>query len=257
MSSVGACPRSVGQSKSTEPPAVRLPEYIGPYKVEGVLGQGSMAIVFDAISPLGEHVAVKVLRATGNAAREELATLRFNREIEILKTHKHPNIIRLLDAGESNGIAYLVMERIDGVSLLSIRRRGAFEFEPLIELGINLASALHHLHEAGVIHRDIKPANVLIRQDGRPILTDFGISGSNQAADITRQGDLLGSPGFMSPELIRGQAPSIRSDQFALGRLLFELGAKGPAAKLSSKLPILEVLPKGIGDRLESISPWA
>ncbi len=201
-----------------------------------------MGVVFDALSPNNERVALKVIRPMGDGEHARSMAARFEREAKILKQLSHPNIVRLVDAGDHEGVLYLAMELIEGVSLLTIRRKGSLGFEALAQLGIQVADALHHMHEAGVIHRDIKPANVLIDARGQPVITDFGISGMSEATGITKRGDLLGSPGFMSPEVIDGFPPTAQSDQFALGRLLFELGAQGAPPKLPKNAPIFEIL---------------
>lgn len=223
-------------------PATQLPDRIGPFAIRGVLGKGGMGVVFDARAPNGHDVALKVVRPVGETERANLLLARFAREAKILEQLDHPGIVRLVGSGSDGGLFYLAMERIEGVSLLTIRRKGALDFSPLVELGVHLADALAHMHAVGVVHRDIKPANILIGAKGRPVITDFGISGLSDATGITRTGDLLGSPGFMAPEVMEGETPSPASDLFALGRLMFELGARGPAQKLPKNAPIMRVL---------------
>ena len=219
-----------------------MPETIGPFKIHGRLGKGGMGVVFDASSADGQRVALKLIRPVGDAERINQLIARFIREARILERLDHPSIVKLVDAGDLDGLMYLAMERIEGVSLLSVRRKGPMGYDPLVSLGMSLADALAHMHDVGVVHRDIKPANVLIRPGGRPVITDFGISGSDDVAGITRHGDLLGSPGFMAPEVTRGDPPSALSDQFALGRMIFELAAVGDPPKLLKNAPLLEIL---------------
>lgn len=226
-------------------PPVPLPESVGPFTVRGLLGRGAMGIVYDALDLHGRPVALKLLHPSP-MQRPKALVARFEREARILAELDHPGIVRLLDWGEADGAPYLAMERVDGVSLLALRRRQALELEPLVEIAQRLALALAYVHEKGVVHRDIKPANVLVRPDGRPVLTDFGISAKAEATGITRFGDLLGSPGFMAPEVVRGQPHDPASDQFALGRLLFELGARGPSPRLPRDLPLLELLDRAL-----------
>ena len=219
-----------------------LPEQIGPFKIHGVLGRGGMGVVFDASAESGERLALKLIRPIGDGDRVRQLVARFLREAEILEKFNHPSIVRLVASGDVDSLMYLAMERINGVSLLAVRRKGPLSFDAVISLGAQLSDALAHMHDHGVVHRDIKPANVLIDKSGRPVITDFGISGSTDAVAITRHGDLLGSPGFMAPEVTHGDAPGALSDQFALGRMLFELGAVGDAGRLPKNLPLLEML---------------
>ena len=218
-----------------------------------------MGIVFDAIGPDGQQVALKTIQPARDEARFEQVTARFAREARILKQLDHPGIVHLIDAGQDGDVLYLAMERVEGISLLALRRQGPLGFQPLVQLGIRVGQALAHLHDAGVIHRDIKPANILVRNHGQPVITDFGISGLNAAANITRQGDLLGSPGFMAPEVVEGRATTPASDQFSLGRLLFELGARGEARRLPRDRPLIEVLESALQvdwRRLPTDEPW-
>ena len=224
------------------PPEAHLPERIGSFRIHDVLGRGGMGVVFDAETAAGERVALKIIRPLGEGEQSATAVARFLREARILQQLSHPGVVRLVDSGDMDGVLFLAMERIEGVSLLAIRRRGPLGLEALVQLGVQLAGALAHLHGAGVVHRDIKPANILIKPSGQPVITDFGISGMSEATGITRQGDLLGSPGFMAPEVVNGQPHGPASDQYALGRLLFELGARGSAQRLPKKAPIFEIL---------------
>ncbi len=219
-----------------------VPERLGAFKINGILGKGGMGVVFDAQTEEGQPVALKIIQPVGEPERTETIVRRFLREARILGQLDHPCVVHLVDAGDMDGTLYLAMERIEGVSLLAIRRQGPLTFDPVLQLGRQLADALVHMHGLGVVHRDIKPANILVQPDGRPVITDFGISGMSDATGITRQGDLLGSPGFMSPEVIAGRAPTALSDQYALGRLLFELAALGPSLRLPKNAPIFEIL---------------
>ena len=232
---------------------------IGPFKLLGVLGQGSMGVVFDAEDPKGRRVALKTIRPSGLKTRSEQIAARFAREAQILQQLDHPGIVRLIDSGRDGDTLYLAMELVEGVSLLAVRRQGPLGFHPLVQLGVQVAEALSFLHEAGVIHRDIKPANILIGSTGQPVITDFGISGLNEATNITQQGDLLGSPGFMAPEVIQGDPTTPASDLYSLGRLLFELGARGTAHQLMRNRPLLEVLRAAMQvdwQRLPTEEPW-
>ncbi|MCC7384003.1 MAG: serine/threonine protein kinase [Deltaproteobacteria bacterium] len=227
-------------------PRSGLPERIGPYRIRGILGRGSMAVVFDALSPDGEPVALKVLQAPDDPERSEALTKRFLREAKILSRLNHRSIVRLFDAGEAEDNLYLAMQRIEGVSLRDLRRNGPVGLDDLLALAIDICDALAHLHAHGVVHRDLKPANIMIDSSGRPVIADFGISRSDELTGVTQQGDVLGSPGYIAPELIDGVEPSAASDQYAIGRLFFELGALGSAPRLPTGVPVYELLARGL-----------
>ncbi|MBI2373427.1 MAG: protein kinase [Deltaproteobacteria bacterium] len=220
----------------------QLPERLGPFRIRGMLGKGGMGVVLDAVDERGQAVALKLARPQGDPDRTALVVRRFLRECQILRQLDHPSIVRLVDAGDLDGLLYLAMERIEGVSLLAIRRKGPIELDMAVRLGAQLADALAHMHSHGVLHRDIKPANILVDTTGKPVITDFGISSVEGAQGITRHGDLLGSPGFMPPEVTQGQPQTQHGDQFALGRVLFELVARGPPPKLPLNAPLLQLL---------------
>ncbi|MBI4818569.1 MAG: protein kinase [Deltaproteobacteria bacterium] len=220
----------------------QLPERLGPFRIRGMLGKGGMGVVLDALDPSGRAVALKLARPQGDPERTNLVVKRFLRECQILRQLDHPSIVKLVDAGDLDGLLYLAMERIEGVSLLAIRRKGPIDFEMAVALGAQLSDALGHMHDHGVLHRDIKPANILVDTSGKPVITDFGISSVEGAQGITRHGDLLGSPGFMPPEVTQGQPQTQQGDQFALGRVIFELIARGPPPKLPLNAPILQLL---------------
>ncbi len=223
-------------------PAEAIPSHFGPFRILGILGRGGMGIVFDAATPNGHRIALKLIRPLGGGERGDQLLARFRREAEILGRLDHPSIVRLVDHGDIDGLMYLAMERVNGVSLLAVRRQAPLDFDAVSTLGARLAGALAHMHDHGVVHRDIKPANILIEPSGRPVITDFGISGADASSTITQHGDVLGSPGFMAPEVTFGEPPTGASDQFALGRLLYELAALGPAARIPQGLPLREML---------------
>ncbi|WP_437588896.1 protein kinase domain-containing protein [Sorangium sp. So ce1000] len=167
----------------------------------------------------GANVAVKVLHATHDADLE-----RFHREAEALSRIKHPGIVRYLDNGVVDGRPYIVMDWIEGVSLQRALHGTHLTPEQSMELMIPLADALAVVHAAGIVHRDLKPSNVMLNgSDLRsPILVDFGVAYYRSAPSLTRTGAQVGTPGYMAPELARGERNvDARADVFALGCLLY------------------------------------
>ncbi|RJP65376.1 MAG: serine/threonine protein kinase [Candidatus Abyssobacteria bacterium SURF_17] len=171
----------------------------------------------------GRWVALKTLPRAYRGSRRLIA--RFEREISSLRRLDHPNIIKILDEGLSDGLPYYVMEYIAGPTLKDVlRESGPFSAERVVEIASAICSALAYAHGLGIVHRDIKPANIIVGSDGEIKVADFGIA---QAIDRTRLTDTgakgVGTPQYMSPEQIRGERVDGRSDLYSLGILLFEL----------------------------------
>jgi serine/threonine protein kinase len=200
-----------------------------------------MGVVLDARDPVGRSIALKLLRPSGEPHKNRAFAARFHREAKILKKLSHPGVVRLIDSGTIHGIFYLAMERVDGKALGALIKKGPMDLEAIIALGSKLGETLAHLHEVGVVHRDIKPDNVIIDQNGQPILTDFGLARVSGGTAITRADELVGSLGYIAPEVIEGAKPSAKTDQYAFGRLLFALGVHKPDVE-PPDLPILEAI---------------
>lgn len=201
----------------------------GAYRLERVIGEGGMGIVFEATQlKLGRAVALKVLKLDGPNAQEAFA--RFERELEILSNLSHPNIVRVLDSGHDPGLDlyYLAMDLVTGKPLGDLA--DGFRFEPSLALEIiyQLCGALAQPHAEGVIHRDLKPDNVLLEviadETVQVRLVDFGIARAF-AADkkLTATGVVVGTPHYMAPELVREKGMDLRTDIYALGVMLHEL----------------------------------
>lgn len=198
-------------------------EYLGPYRVEKIIGQGGMGTVYRGThSKTNELVALKVL-ATSLADQERFRR-RFAAEVETLKRLKHPNIVQLIGYGEEQGHLFYSMEYVAGSSLSdTIRAAKRLPWNRAIEIAIETVSALRHAHDLGIIHRDLKPANVMLNQAGQVKLTDFGIAKLFGSTDITAAGSLLGTADYMPPEQAEGQPVSARSDLYALGALIYAM----------------------------------
>jgi eukaryotic-like serine/threonine-protein kinase len=193
------------------------------YHLDERVASGGMADVWAAEDDvLQRRVALKVMRP--DAEHEELFALRFRDEALHSASLIHTNIATLFDYGEDDGVAFLVMELVDGKPLsLLIKERGTIDPDQVRSIVGQCALALGVAHEARVVHRDVKPANILVREDGLVKLTDFGIARAIDASGHTRAGDLLGTPNYLSPEQALGRPATGASDLYALGVVAHEM----------------------------------
>jgi serine/threonine protein kinase len=213
-------------------PAERPPERLGGYRVLREIGSGGMGTVYEAEEDAtGRRVALKVLPtayAVG-PARE-----RFDREARVLATLDHPNVVRRLDVGAQEGRTFFAMELVEGESLdraIAAREGRPYDGDVLrlAERFADVADALHAAHGAGVVHRDLKPSNLLLAGDGAIKVADFGLAHlAGAARALTRTGDRLGTPLYMSPEQLAGRRVDARTDVYALGAALYEALASRP-----------------------------
>lgn len=197
---------------------------IGPFQLEKKLGVGGMGIVYlGTYLKNGAKVAVKVLAP--DLSGDPQVAARFDREMEILKKLKDPNIVRYFGGSATRTQRYYAMELVTGGSLDRILRKvGKLPWETVVEYGIQTAKALEHAHREGVIHRDLKPGNLLLTDKGVLKLSDFGIARDTQATALTAAGKTVGTMAYMAPEQITGRKPvTARTDLYALGCVLFEL----------------------------------
>lgn len=197
---------------------------IGRYEILETAGRGAMGVVYKARDPLiGRTVAIKVVALSplfGEEERKEFRE-RFFREARAAGNLHHPNIVTIYDVGEWEGIPYMAQEFVEGPSLSRIlKERGRLDPGEAVAILKQLAGALDYAHAQGVVHRDIKPDNILVEPSGRAVLTDFGVA-RLAASDLTRTGEVLGTPHFMSPEQVTGEAVDGRSDLFSLGVVLY------------------------------------
>jgi serine/threonine-protein kinase len=219
------CPQDgAALEKSTDPLVGRT--IAARYRVLKRLGAGGMAHVYLARHVIIERLcAIKVLRqdlALNPANRE-----RFLREARAVNRINHPNIVEITDYGEVEGLAYLVMEYVEGESMLAHLQRGPMAWPRGAHLAAQVASALGRAHQMGVIHRDLKPENVIVlgpagTRDERVKLTDFGIAKIVDAPSLTFSEQVFGTPGYIAPEYVEGLTPDGRADLYALGVLLYE-----------------------------------
>ncbi|MEQ8768543.1 MAG: protein kinase, partial [Planctomycetota bacterium] len=198
--------------------------FAGQYEIEERLGEGSYGQVFRARDlELDRAVAIKILRAGRFAGAGELD--RFSREARSAAQLKHPGIVLLYGIGQTeDGLHFLVEELIAGRSLQAYLEEERPDPAAAARLTLEMASALAYAHGRGIVHRDLKPSNVLLDERGHPHLADFGLAKhQSEDSDMTPDGLALGTPGYMSPEQVRGANVDERSDVFALGVILYEL----------------------------------
>ncbi|MBL8848467.1 MAG: serine/threonine protein kinase [Planctomycetaceae bacterium] len=207
------------------------PERIGPYRILEQLGTGGMGTVFLARNAAGEQRAVKLLLHVNPA--DAASVKRLYREARSAQGVHHPHLCSVHDVGQDGDLFYLAMERIEGRTLATALAAGeAFSTARAVKLVCTLAEAVHALHEAGIVHRDLKPANVMLRPDGAPVVIDFGMARrfDNSETLLTLTGSIAGTPGYMAPEQITGEADEIGPpcDLYSLGVILYELVTGSP-----------------------------
>jgi serine/threonine protein kinase len=198
---------------------------LGRYEIVGELGRGAMGVVYKARDPqIDRLVAVKTVSMWGQEPEEEKEfRMRFLNEAQAAGRLHHSGIVGVFDVGEDpeNQDPYIVLEYVHGETLNRILgREKKFPLEKALQLAIEIADALQYAHAQGVIHRDIKPANILVTQDGRAKIADFGIAKLN-LAHFTLPGRVLGTPAYMAPEQLSGEGADGRSDLFSLGVILY------------------------------------
>ena len=199
------------------------PSQIGPYLITQKIGAGGMGTVY-----LGHHTdshkvaAVKVLPSS--MAREAGFVARFEREIESLRRLTNPHIIELFESGTDDDTYYYAMEYVDGETLADLlRREKRLPWKQVVDIGVQICSALKSAHDAGIIHRDLKPSNLMLNDDGVVKLTDFGIAQVFATSKLTATGGIVGTAEFMSPEQADGRRASKQSDLYSLGAVLYAL----------------------------------
>src|ERR1043165_8901722 len=193
----------------------------GRYRIVAMLGKGGMGEVYRADDlSLDQQVALKFLPE--EVAHNERALERFRNEVRIARQVSHPNVCRVYDLGEIQGLYFLSMEYVDGEDLGSLLRRiGRLPADKALEIARKLCAGLAAAHEKGVLHRDLKPANVMLDARGQVLLTDFGLAGL--AGQIEGAEVRNGTPAYMAPEQLAGEEVTVKSDIYALGLVLYEI----------------------------------
>ena len=210
----------------TAPPPAPVSQQVGRYVIGRELGHGGMGVVFEAHDPLiGRTVALKTIRLEGRGtpAEREWLRERLFREARSAGALSHPNIVTIHDSGVHEDLAFIAMERVEGPTLqhrLAAPER--MDRQEVLHILRQAAAALYYAHEAGVVHRDIKPSNIML-QGTTVKITDFGIAKLTRMEQATSTGLAMGTPNYMSPEQIQGNAVDGRSDQFSLAVVAYEM----------------------------------
>ncbi len=227
-------------------------QFAGRYEVIELLGRGSFGAVYRARDlSLHRTVALKVLRTElldAKALAEDKA--RFVREATTAAALTHPHIATIYDAGESNGVPYIAMELVEGRTLREIlEAEGALPLQRVLNIARQMAATLTYAHAHDIIHRDIKPGNILLTIDDQVKLADFGLakiyrgeaSGSPTTAPLTKEGTIVGTLQYLSPEYIRGEAVNDRADVYAMGIVLYEMLTGKPPLDSPNMMEILKM----------------
>ncbi|HYL98703.1 MAG TPA: protein kinase [Blastocatellia bacterium] len=245
-------------------------ETISHYQVLRKLGEGGMAEVYLAEDTrLSRKVALKILPTALTADQSRLS--RFKQEARAVSSLNHPNIVTIYDIGEEGGVHFIATEYVEGETLRSRLSRSRMAAPDILEMGVQVASALAAAHKERIIHRDIKPENIMLRPDGYAKLLDFGIAklserrkeSSETAADPTvvqtEPGMVIGTPRYMSPEQVRGLDVDTRSDIFSLGVVIYEAVAGKPpfeGATISDAIvAVLSTEPDPLAPHLKTVPP--
>src|SRR4051794_6163961 len=198
--------------------SAREPGRVGQYRLLQRLGEGGMGVVHLALDQNGKAVAIKVLRA--HIASDPDARRRLAREVATLRRVRHPRVASVIDADVDGEVPYLVTTFVPGKPLdAHVHDHGPLPRGHVARIGSVLADALRAIHQAGVVHRDVKPANVMLL-DGEPILIDFGIAHVADESRITHTGLVMGTPGYLSPEIIGGDPVTAATDWWGWGATL-------------------------------------
>lgn len=236
----------------------------GRYEVERTLGRGGMATVYLARDgTLQRRVALKVLAE--DLSGDGAFRARFLREARLAARLAHPNVVRVFDAGETDGRPYIVMEYVPGETVAALlERRGQLSPAEAVDVALQACAGLQHVHDRGLVHRDVKPQNLLVGDDGCVKLADLGIARAAESTRLTMHGTILGTAAYLSPEQAAGEEVTPAVDVYSLGAVLYELLTGRPPydfsslAELSVKQSEGAIVPPrdidpAIPDRLEAV----
>ena len=227
-------------------------QQLGPYHVIHRLGEGGMGVVYKALDTrLKRFVAIKILRPEILADADRRR--RFVQEAQAASALNHPNIVTVHDIGTQDGVDYMAMEYVAGKTLDAMIPRKGMRIKDVLHIGIEIAAGLERAHSAGIVHRDLKPGNVIVGEDGQVKILDFGLAklterGGNEKSLTdtvgfdalerhTKEGTVLGTAAYMSPEQAEGRRVDARSDIFSFGSLLYEMVTGERAFRGDSNCP--------------------
>jgi serine/threonine-protein kinase len=200
---------------------LRTGTYLGPFRLEEILGEGGVGIVYRAFDTrTGTTVALKVLKRELHA---DVYRRRFEHEARAAAEVEHPHLVRILDVGEAAGRQFLAVAFVEGGSLdqeIAARRR--LEIREVLAVAAHVGAGLDALHGHGLVHRDVKPSNILVGPERNYLLTDFGLAKGEAYTVLTRPGQVVGTLDYLAPELIRGEPGTPASDLYALGCVIYE-----------------------------------
>lgn len=212
--------------------------YFGRYRIIGEIGRGGMGRVFKAYDPhLDREVALKVLRHGEGASEKDIE--RFLREAQTTAKLRHPNIVALYDIGNENEQNFFIMDFISGVPLKRFVQNYSLTISQIVSIMIKVTQAVGYAHNCGVIHRDLKPSNIMLTENREPKVMDFGLAKISAHESISKTGDVLGTPAYMSPEQAKSEIIDRRTDIYSLGVTLYELLCGRPPFVGSSYLDVL------------------
>jgi eukaryotic-like serine/threonine-protein kinase len=234
----------------------RAGDVLEHYRLLDRIGAGGMGVVYKGEDlRLGRPVAIKLL--PGDIARDPVALARFRREAQVASALNHPGICTIHDVGETGGVAYLVMEYLEGTPLDDLIARGPLQPARVVAIGRDIADALDAAHRAGILHRDVKPANIFVTERGQAKLLDFGIARkavdgrADTMTSLTAVGATPGTLAYMSPEQMRSGDVDARSDIFSLGAVLYEMATGKRALGTASRAALTPALDGIVGKALE------
>jgi len=228
---------------------------LGHYQIVAKLGSGGMGDVYRAHdTKLGRDVALKVLHsdAAGDLERRK----RFEREARAVASLKHPNIVTIHSVEEANGTHFITMELVEGQTLSALIPKNGLSLEQFFDYSLSLVDAIGGAHEQGITHRDLKPANIFVSPEGHAKVLDFGLAKLRDTGfELTKRGEIFGTPYYMSPEQGHGQPVDERSDLYSAGVVLYEMLTGRKPYVAASPMSIiwkhhhapLPRLPQGIG----------
>ncbi len=255
---------SVGESNNDKTRRINTivdgPRAIGRYRIEEVLGEGAMGIVFKGFDPsIQRYVAIKTIHAgllTAEGADEFLA--RFRREAQSAGRFVHANVVTVFEFGEHEGMPYLALEYVAGRELKAVLSEGPLPLSRVRHIFSQILAGLQAAHEHGVVHRDIKPQNIFVLPDGLTKVGDFGIARLDDTG-LTRTGSSFGTPSYMSPEQFTGEPADRRSDLYSAAAVLYEMlaGAKPFRGSTVTEVmyAVLEKAPPDLSDLARNVPP--